>query len=73
MMEWTFFKSAASDTDEFIKVPKLYITSTENICGSCIAVPYNLDQNPSIEWIIIRNRDEWEDSFDEDMNVRLGL
>jgi hypothetical protein len=73
MMEWTFFQSAASTTDDYIKVPKLYITSTKNICGSCIAVPYNLDQQPSIEWIIIRNRDEWEDSFDEDMNVRLGL
>jgi hypothetical protein len=72
MMEWTFFKDGNA-SDNFIKVPKLYITSTDNLCGSCIAVPYNLDQKPSIEWIIIRNREEWEECFDDDMNVRLGI
>jgi hypothetical protein len=52
-----------------ISVPQLYVVSANNICGSCIAVPYDLCQNPTIEWMIVRNRDEWDENFLSDMSV----
>lgn len=55
------------------KVPQLYIVNIENICGSCIAVPYDLKQNPTIEWLIVCNREEWAELFLQDMEVRLSL
>jgi hypothetical protein len=30
------------------QVPQLYVVSINNICGSCLAVPYNLRQQPFI-------------------------
>jgi hypothetical protein len=72
VMEWTSYQSD-QNTSELIRVPELYITSIENLCGSCIAVPYDLTQKPTIEWIIIRNRDGWDRSFINDMEVRLGI
>jgi hypothetical protein len=52
-------------------IPQLYVTSINNICGDCIAVPYDLTQNPPIEYIIIRTREEWGESFVWDMDVRI--
>jgi hypothetical protein len=52
-------------------VPKLYVVSTSSICGSCLAVPYNLRQQPYIEWIVVRNRDQWGDTIVDDMEERL--
>jgi hypothetical protein len=72
VMEWTSYQSDPNNS-ELIRVPELYITSIENLCGSCIAVPYDLTQKPTIEWIIIRNRDGWDESFVNDMEVRLDI
>jgi hypothetical protein len=52
-------------------VPKLYVVSTSNICGSCLAVPYCLQQSPFIEWIVVRNRDEWKEIMVDDMEERI--
>jgi hypothetical protein len=41
------------------------------ICGSCIAVPYNLEQKPTIEWLVVRNREEWDEIFVSDMEIRV--
>jgi hypothetical protein len=80
LMELTSFPTPQTDVegdipDQNIQLlcPKLYVTSISNICGSCIAVPYNLDQSPTLEWIIVRNRDEWDENFIDDMKVRLGM
>jgi hypothetical protein len=73
VMEWTIYPSPDKNNSEMIRVPELYITSIENLCGSCIAVPYDLTQKPTIEWIIIRNRDSWDESFVNDMEVRLDI
>jgi hypothetical protein len=53
------------------RVPKLYVVSTSNICGSCLAVPYDLRQHPTIEWIVVRNREDWERSMLINMEVRV--
>jgi hypothetical protein len=53
------------------RVPKLYVVSTLYICGSCLAVPYDLRQHPTIEWIVVRNREDWEKSMLVDMEVRV--
>jgi hypothetical protein len=53
------------------RVPKLYVVSTSYICGSCLAVPYDLWQHPTIEWIVVRNREDWERSMLIDMEVRV--
>jgi hypothetical protein len=73
VMEWTIYPSPDKNNSEMIRVPEIYITSIENLCGSCIAVPYDLTQKPTIEWIIIRNRDSWDESFVNDMEVRLDI
>jgi hypothetical protein len=49
----------------------MYLVSEGNICGSCIAVPYNLEQKPTIEWIVVRKREEWEEIFVSDMEIRV--
>jgi hypothetical protein len=67
---WTVMETEPSDNNRE-HVPKLYLTNTNNICGSCIAVPYDLQQKPTIEWIVLRNRDEWEEIFVSDMKVRV--
>jgi hypothetical protein len=53
------------------KVPKLYVVNTSNICGSCLAVPYNLRQHPFIQWIVIRNRDDWDEIMVDNMEERI--
>jgi hypothetical protein len=35
-------------------------------------VPYNLRQQPSIEWIIVQNRHEWNEIMIDDMEERIG-
>jgi hypothetical protein len=71
MMELTSYRWGSAGNQSSISVPQLYVVSADNICGSCIAVPYDLCQNPIIEWMIVRNRDEWDENFLSDMNVRI--
>jgi disulfide oxidoreductase YuzD len=59
------------DNDVTISVPKLYLVGEGGICGSCIAVPYNLEQKPTIEWLVVRNREEWDEIFVSDMEIRV--
>jgi hypothetical protein len=72
MMELTSYRwGSVGNQPTSIRVPQLYVVSADNICGSCIAVPYDLCQNPIIEWMIVRNRDEWDENFLSDMSVRI--
>jgi hypothetical protein len=69
LTEYTYINENGKFTQQ---VPKLYVVSITNICGSCLAVPYNLRQQPSIEWIIVQNRHEWNEIMIDDMEERIG-
>lgn len=42
---WTMMELDTTREISTEPLPKLYITSIDNICGDCIAVPYDLEQN----------------------------
>jgi hypothetical protein len=69
LTEYTYINVNGKFTQQ---VPKLYVVSITNICGSCLAVPYNLRQEPFIEWIIVQNRQEWNEIMIDDMEERIG-
>jgi hypothetical protein len=71
LLETTDFSYGLMDNDVTISVPKLYLVGEGGICGSCIAVPYNLEQKPTIEWLVVRNREEWDEIFVSDMEIRV--
>jgi hypothetical protein len=71
LLETTDFSYGLMDNDVTISVPKLYLVEEGELCGSCIAVPYNLEQKPTIEWLVVRNREEWDEIFVSDMEIRV--
>jgi hypothetical protein len=71
MMELTDYSYNNKNGQITQKVPKLYVVNTSNICGSCLAVPYNLRQHPFIEWIVVRNRDDWDEIMVDNMEERI--
>jgi hypothetical protein len=71
MMELTDYSYKNKNGQITQKVPKLYVVNTSNICGSCLAVPYNLRQHPFIEWIVVRNRDDWDEIMVDNMEERI--
>jgi hypothetical protein len=68
LTEYTYENESGKFTQQ---VPKLYIVSINNICGPCLAVPYNLRQRPFIEWIIVQNRHQWKEIMVDDMEERI--
>ena len=50
------------------KVCKLSLADIhEQIHQPCIAVPFDLEQNPMVEWIVLKPKKEWMSSFQQEM------
>ena len=50
--------------------PTIYAVSVDSIVKPCIAVPYNTEKSNIInanEWLILKSRDQWYDTFLEFM------
>lgn len=74
ILYWSMLEQTEVSEDPHVcgrRFPKLYLVRIEDITDTCIGVPYDLEENPSIQWLFIKNRRKWKETFVDDMKVRL--